>query len=357
MNIAVVAGGTGGHIFPAIATIEELKKNSSIEKIDWITTSRGNESELALKYQINMVQLAVTGIQRKISIQPLIAVAKSGVAFLKMVAFLKKERIGAVIAFGGYVCGPVLMAAKLLKIKIYLHEQNSIPGMVNKMFASKSEKMFLGMPLAEGNKVDAKTEVVGTPVRDKSGDESNFNFPETIQKDIKTVLICGGSQGAVSMNRVLVDSVEKLTEMGYQVIWQTGKPGYEEMSLKFKDNSLVTLFDSVENLYPYYKLATLLIGRSGASTISEAVLFNLPSILIPLPWSSENHQHFNAGFAEQSGYSIRVEQNLESSVKVLEVSIKLLEDDNKEYQEMVVATQNSELELAAKKVATEVGRA
>ena len=354
MRVAIVAGGTGGHIFPAVALIQELKNIEKVEYIEWITTQRSNEKEIAKTYSINMSSLDVEGIQRRVSIQPIRAVAKTVKAFMKMVKYLKSEKIDTVIAFGGYVCGPVLLAAKFLKLKIYLHEQNSVPGMVNKFFANKATKLFLGIPLAKGHEVKGNQEVVGTPVRDISGDEENQKIKFTRDENEKVVLICGGSQGAVSMNRVLIEAVEWFASEGVRVVWQTGKPGLKEIEDLFGNNDKITIFDVTDNLYPYYQSADLLIGRSGASTISEALLFNIPSILIPLPWSSENHQWFNAGFAEESGYSIRVRQNDRASSSIITLAGELLFGNGDKYRGMYKETKSSEVSNSAKKIANEV---
>ena len=308
MKIALVAGGTGGHIFPALAVSKKLQELDTSVEVVWITTNRSNEQELAKEYDIEMVSLNVEGIQRKISLQPIKATLLTINAFFKMISFLKKQKIDRVVAFGGYVCAPVLMAAKFLGIDYFIQEQNSVPGIVNRIFSKSAKKVFLGFPLADGFHLKGNCEITGNPIREKSivqqidVDTSNYRG---------VILITGGSQGAMSMNQMLIESVKDISQKNYLVIWQSGKPHFEEISTLFKDTENVIVFPTISNIYDYYAIANLLIARSGASTISEARAFQIPSIFIPLPWAAENHQYYNAQFAREEGWAYVIEQNKE----------------------------------------------
>lgn len=332
MKIVCVAGGTGGHIFPAVATMKKIEAEG--HDVLWMTTERSNEADIAKRYSLQMVSYNVEGIQRRISLQPFRAILKMVKAIFASKKRLKSENIDAVIAYGGYVCGPVLFAARLLKIPFFLHEQNSVPGVVNRYFAKRAEKIFLGLPLAPGSSLKGLCKVVGNPVRDRLDDYSDFDFPEAVDRTKKTILICGGSQGAMSMNKVLVEAVKALSSQAYQVIWQTGKPGLAEIQDAFKGDENVIALASMNDLYPYYSIATLLIGRSGASTISEAALFGLPSIFIPLPWSAENHQWHNAGFVEEAGWGYRIEQGDSSSEEIMKIVNTILVKNQDTYKKL-----------------------
>ncbi len=353
MKIAVVAGGTGGHIFPALATIEEMKVLSPESELLWITTQRSREKELAEEYSVTPLFLQVEGIKRSFSLQPIRAMFKFLRAFLIMFSHIKKAKIDRVVAFGGYVCAPVLLAARLRKVPFYLQEQNSVPGMVNRMFGKNAKKLFLGVPLAEGFSIDTISELSGTPVRKKENVNESFSFPFAYPECDKKVLICGGSQGAVSMNRVLMDAVKWMSENSVHVAWQSGVPGFDEVNDAFADTEMVEVISSMDDLYPYYEQADMLIGRSGASTISEAALFSLPTVLVPLPWSSENHQWFNAGYAEEAKWSIRLEQGNKTSEQLIEVMKEILENNTK-YESMKNAAEKAARPDAALTVAREV---
>ena len=355
MKIVVVAGGTGGHIFPALATMKKIKELAPSTSILWITTLKSNEADLAQEYSLNWLSLAVEGFQRKVSLQPLRAFVKFVFAFIKMFFMITPKKCDAVIAYGGYVCGPVVMAAKFRGVPIYLHEQNSVPGAVNRFFASSAQRIFLGMPLAEGWHLAQEDRVVGTPVRTiDTAAIGCYEFDNSINTTVKTVFICGGSQGAVSMNNVLYDAVDWMVSKGLQVVWQTGKPGLDAVVEKYTDEPLVIALASINSMYPYYNLATVVIGRAGASTISEAALFAKPSLFIPLPWSAENHQWFNAGFAEDAGWAVRVKQDDKSSETIISCVDEMLFTQTKRYDTMEEMAQKSTVHTATDIVANEV---
>ncbi len=354
MKIVIAAGGTGGHIFPALATVKELQKLDAHNETIWVTTTRSREPELAEQYKVKPLFLDVEGIKRTVSLQPVKAVAKFVKAFFEMKKYLQQNNVERVIAFGGYVCAPVLMAAKVLKIPYFLQEQNSVPGLVNRMFAKGAKKTFLGVPVIEKFTLEGKTELSGTPIRHRESSYSTFKFPIDIPAESKVVLVCGGSQGAQSMNRVLINAVEWMAEQKIYVIWQSGAPGLSELEEIFKGNKFVYCAASMDDLYPFYDRADLLVGRSGASTISEAALFELPSILIPLPWSAENHQWFNAGFAEKEGWVIRVVQCDETSGHVINAVENLFVKSEITYNEMKQAAQRAARPEAAFEIAREV---
>jgi UDP-N-acetylglucosamine--N-acetylmuramyl-(pentapeptide) pyrophosphoryl-undecaprenol N-acetylglucosamine transferase len=197
------------------------------------------------------------------------------------------------------------------------------------------------MPLIKDFNADRNAVVVtGTPVR-KIQNYDNFAFPDTIDKNRRTILICGGSQGAMSMNKALVKAVKWFSQNDFQVIWQTGSAGENEIKNEFDDVKNVAVFATFTDLYPYYSIAKFLIGRAGASTISEARLFALPSIFIPLPWSAENHQYHNAQYAQKSGWALCFEQNEEASDKIISF-METCEKDVEIYKKMKnCATENA----------------
>jgi UDP-N-acetylglucosamine--N-acetylmuramyl-(pentapeptide) pyrophosphoryl-undecaprenol N-acetylglucosamine transferase len=333
MKVILAAGGTGGHIFPAMATALQIREKNPSAQIVWITTARSNEKEIAERFGIKMLSLNVDGIKRSVSLQPIKAILK----LFRAVSFMKKyfaaEKPDVVVAFGGYVCAPVLFAAKSKKAPFFIQEQNTVAGAVNYFFAKSAKKIFLGMPLIKEFNADKNAVVVsGTPVR-KIQDYTNFDFGATIDKTRRTVLICGGSQGAQSMNKVLIAAVKYLLEKGFQIIWQTGSAGEEEIKQEFANDKNITVFASLADLYPYYSIAEFLIGRAGAGTISEAQLFALPSIFIPLPWSAENHQYHNAQYAESCGWAQCVEQENAASQKIIEF-FETIEKDETIYKNM-----------------------
>ena len=233
-----------------------------------------------------------------------------------MNAYFKKNYPDAVVAFGGYVCAPVLAAARKNKIPYFLQEQNSVPGLVNRFFSSKARSLFLGYPVSRKYRLKGKSEITGTPIRTVVNTFENFKYPEHFDKIKKTILICGGSQGAASMNDCLIEPIEKVVKNGIQILWQTGSFSYEKIANRFGDVKDAYIFDTVEDLYPYYAVSHIVICRSGASTLNEIAYFGLPCITIPLPWAAENHQWMNAAYVEHAGWGVRIAQDENCGEKV-----------------------------------------
>jgi UDP-N-acetylglucosamine--N-acetylmuramyl-(pentapeptide) pyrophosphoryl-undecaprenol N-acetylglucosamine transferase len=358
MKIVIVAGGTGGHIFPALSVALEFKKKDEELSIVWIGTSRSRERELCDKHDIPLKILDVAGVNRSWSISNLNSLVKFMVSIFHMRSFFKKNRPDAVIAFGGYVCAPVLVAARFCRIPYFLQEQNSVPGLVNRLFSSGARCSFLGFPINGKWKLKGKSEIIGTPVRSVNKPFDDFDYPKGFDRSVQALLICGGSQGAASMNDILIEPVKKILEHGIQVIWQTGPVSFEKISSDFSDYTNVFIFESFDDLYPYYAAVKLIVGRAGASTLNEAAYFGVPVILIPLPWAAENHQWINAGYVESNDWGIRIEQNENCGKKVEKEVINLL-SDTKRYEKMCIkALNNSPVDSSAaivEKVMKEIG--
>ncbi|MCP4628826.1 MAG: undecaprenyldiphospho-muramoylpentapeptide beta-N-acetylglucosaminyltransferase [bacterium] len=358
MNIFIAAGGTGGHIFPALSVALELQKQCKECSLLWIGTSRNREQELGERYGIPVKILDVSGITRKIALSNITALSEFVGAVQHMNTYYKENRPDAVVAFGGYVCAPVLAAARLKSIPYFLQEQNSVPGLVNRVFAAKSQHSFLGFPLTGKHTLKGNTTVTGTPVRAVTGTFEDFKYPEGLEKEKKTILICGGSQGAVSMNDCLIEPVKGMLEGGQQVVWQTGAVSYKSIAQEFDEYPGAFIFESIDDLYPYYAVAELVICRSGASTLNEIAYFGRACIMIPLPWSAENHQWMNAGFVQSGGWGIRIKQDKQCPGQVTEALDKILTDRNR-YENMCrKALDNSPSHAAAdiaRKIVEQVG--
>jgi UDP-N-acetylglucosamine--N-acetylmuramyl-(pentapeptide) pyrophosphoryl-undecaprenol N-acetylglucosamine transferase len=253
-----------------------------------------------------------------------------------------------VVAFGGYVCAPVLSAAFLARVPYFLQEQNTIPGLVNRLFARGACRMFLGLPLAGKGRSYSRCEVTGTPVRQGERSYQEHPYPKGLDRTKKTVLICGGSQGAQSMNEKLTGVVGKWAANGLQVVWQTGASSHTSISALFNRQRSVFVFATLKDLYPYYAVSKLVIGRAGASTLAEVSYFGLPCVLIPLPWAAENHQWVNAGLVESQGWGIRVAQDDVCGENVEKAVTTILSEENNYNAMCMKALDNSPADAAAK---------
>jgi UDP-N-acetylglucosamine--N-acetylmuramyl-(pentapeptide) pyrophosphoryl-undecaprenol N-acetylglucosamine transferase len=350
LKIVIAAGGTGGHIFPALSVALELKARFAPASLLWIGTSRSREKELCEKNGIPLEILDVEGIKRAMSLSVVRAVVRFVKAVFGMMSLFGKNRPAAVVAFGGYVCAPVLSAACVLRVPYYLQEQNTIPGLVNRVFARGAARVFLGFPLAGKHQLRGRAEVTGTPVRPGEKSYAGFPYPGGLDRAKKTILICGGSQGAQSMNALLVASVNKWAAGGMQVVWQTGEPSFAGLSGRFKAQRGVFLFATISDLYPFYAVSKLVIGRAGASTLAEVSYFGLPCMLIPLPWAAENHQWMNAGLVEAQGWGFRAAQDGSCGANV-EKAVATILSNEKTYNAMCMKALDNSPAGAAEKIA------
>jgi UDP-N-acetylglucosamine--N-acetylmuramyl-(pentapeptide) pyrophosphoryl-undecaprenol N-acetylglucosamine transferase len=349
-KIVIAAGGTGGHIFPALSVALALKSRYPAAALLWIGTYRSREVELCKKHGIPIMILDVIGIARRFSLTAVIAALTFARAVVSVVFQFRRDRPLAVIAFGGYVCAPVLAAAVIKKVPIYLHEQNTVAGLVNRLFSRYAAKMFLGFPLAGSGTIAGASEVTGTPVRTGVTSFETFPYPSGFDIKKKAVLISGGSQGAKSMNDCLIEPAAAWAGSGMQVIWQTGLPSYEDLSAKFKGTKNMFVFATLDDLYPYYAVSKLVICRAGASTLSEISYFGLPCVMIPLPWAAENHQWVNAGLVQTQGWGIRVAQEEQCGTNV-EKAVRSILSDEKKYNEMCMKALDNSPADAAEKIA------
>ena len=324
MKIVIAAGGTGGHIFPALSVALEFKKIYGDISFLWIGTARSREKELCERHGIPIVLLDVTGFDRKISVKIIRALINFGLALFRMRSLFIKDRPSAIIAFGGYVCAPVLGAARFTSVPYFIQEQNTVPGIVNRIFSSAARMVFLGFPIAGKKTLRGRTMISGTPVRELSGQNEKYPNPEGFHRQKKTILICGGSQGAQSMNSCLIEPVKHWLTQGYQVVWQTGDAGYSEVVSSAGSNAGVFIFPSIDDVYPYYAAAKAVICRAGASTLAEIAYFGLPCVIVPLPWATEDHQWMNAGVVETQGWGIRVRQDEQCGIGVEQALARIL---------------------------------
>jgi UDP-N-acetylglucosamine--N-acetylmuramyl-(pentapeptide) pyrophosphoryl-undecaprenol N-acetylglucosamine transferase len=326
-KIVIVAGGTGGHVFPALACGQELKRQCPDVALQWVGTDRSRERELCNKNAIPFRQLTARGLVRSLSPRNVGAALDFLRGTMTMRTEFRRERPTAVIAFGGYVCAPVLMAARLSGVPYFLQEQNTVPGLVNRLFASGARCSFLGFELAGRKRLAGATRVTGTPVRQVSGRYDGFAYPTGFNRSKTTVLISGGSQGAASMNTALIEPVKRIIGKGIQVVWQTGAASNAEIIKKIGRRKNAFIFESIDDLYPFYSRARCVVCRAGASTLSEAAYFGLPCVMVPLPWAAENHQWINAGLVESQGWGVRVAQSEQCGEKVLAAVTEIITDD------------------------------
>lgn len=307
MKIIVTGGGTGGHIYPALAIADEYKKQFDA-KILYIGTPDSLESRLVPNYGYEFKTVEVKGFQRKISVENIKRLYMAFKATAKAKKIIKEFNPDIVIGTGGYVAGPVCLAASKLGIKTAIHEQNSFPGITNKLLAKKVDKVFVGFEDAI-DRLDSKSKgiYVGNPVRSEflnPMDKEDARKKIGISLTKPFILISGGSGGSKSINDSFIKIIPELINKDIGFIFSTGEAKFKEIEKSLKsvdllDNQKITPY--IENMGDYISSSDLCIVSAGATTIAEINAAGRAGIIIPKGYTAENHQEYNAKNFKKSG--------------------------------------------------------
>ncbi|AWW00075.1 undecaprenyldiphospho-muramoylpentapeptide beta-N-acetylglucosaminyltransferase [Arcticibacterium luteifluviistationis] len=293
-KIIISGGGTGGHIYPAIAIANELKSRSTNIEILFVGAEGKMEMEKVPKAGFEIIGLPIAGINRSNMLAnlkfPFKLINSLRLAYKTITTFKPDAAIGV----GGYASGPTLLMANFKGVKTLLQEQNSYAGITNKFLSKRASKICVAYPKMEAFFPSGKIVFTGNPVR-KDIIESNKTRKEALahfglSENKKTLLIIGGSQGARSINKAIEAGLSDLNKAGLQVIWQTGK----NFKSAFSSDSQNCISEFIYEMDLAYKAADIAISRAGALSVSELCLTNKPSILVPLPSAAEDHQTMNA---------------------------------------------------------------
>lgn len=336
MNIIVSAGGTGGHIYPALAIINKFKEYDKDLNVLYIGTHNRMEKDIVPKLGIKYEEIEIYGFSKTNILRDFKTVFLILKAIKKCKKIMKDFKPDVVIGAGGYVTFPVILAASSLNIKTVLHEQNSIPGKVNKLVASKADLVCTSYE--NSNKYFTKAKKViytGNPCGEnalKTAKISKKSLNLSINK--KLVLIVSGSLGSQTINNKFMEFLSMIdgTE-NYEVLYITGKDYHD----KFKEANFsknVKVLPYLEGMSGLFGSVDLIISRAGAGTISEILACKVPSILIPSPYVANNHQYYNAKDLSDKKVSILVKENELNVNELYKKVSSLLEKDNKEYKTM-----------------------
>ena len=316
INILIAGGGTGGHLFPAIAIGEEIQHREPEANIHFVGSTFGLEAKVFPIKDVWHTLLPIRGLQRGfnfISIGRNILLPGRVIhSLIKLRTLFREFSPQIVIGTGGYASALPLYVAihKKEPVPIILQEQNSFPGMTTRWFAEKARKICVAFIDAE-NELNNSTILTGNPVRKgiMVGNKSKAIKEFKLDPKKKTVFLFGGSQGSAFLNRIMNEVVKNIAEVGIQVLWQTGDMEYDKY--KKRDSANIRLIPFINNMANAYKLADLIICRSGALTLAEITVCGKPSILIPFAAAAEDHQTKNAQALVNAGAArILFEKNL-----------------------------------------------
>jgi len=356
----LTGGGTGGHIYPALALAKQIKEHDPASQILYIGSINGLEADIVPKAQIDFEAIEISGFKRKVSFDNV----KTIYRFLKAVSRSKKIisefQADVVVGTGGYVCGPVVYAAHKLGIPTIIHEQNVIPGLTNKFLSRYATRIAVSFTGSAGYFPKDKVVVTGNPRATEvyKADGIRGRASLKVYPGRKIVLVVGGSRGAKAINQAFLNAVPYLKERKQlHFVYVTGDVHYKTVTERL--NELETIPDNV-SVYPFLYnmpdvLATtdLIINRAGASFLAEITSLGIPSILIPSPYVTNNHQEKNARWLEQNGAAcVLLEQELNENT--LLHAVDNLMGDAQSWLQMKEAARKLGEPLAAEKVYLEM---
>lgn len=362
MRVLFAGGGTGGHVYPALAIAKYLLKEDKNTEVLFIGTKRGMESKIIPKEGFAFETIKVQGLKRKISLDIFKTGFKAVEGVTKSLTILRKFNPHVVVGTGGYVCGPVLLAAKILGIPTIIHEQNALPGMTNKLLGKFVDRIMLTFADSEKYFNQKKTKLTGLPVREEILNISKEEGLKALNLDPtkKTILITGGSRGAKNINDSMVDSYPELLEKkDLQFIHITGEVGYEEIlkninkrGINLKKQGNIIIKPYLYNMEYAIACADLCISRAGATFLAEMTLKGIPSILIPYPFASENHQEYNAMSLVNRKAAIMILDKDLSGKKLANNILKIVDNGNllQEMTDSAIKAGNSDSLVKIKKV-------
>jgi UDP-N-acetylglucosamine--N-acetylmuramyl-(pentapeptide) pyrophosphoryl-undecaprenol N-acetylglucosamine transferase len=304
-------GGTGGHLYPALAIAGEIRKAVPAARICFIGTKGKIESRVVPAEGYEFRTLWISGLRRSLSPGNLLVPLKAVVSLMQAWSHLRELRPRVVVGTGGYVSGPVLLAASMMRIPTLIHEQNSVPGETTKFLAKRADEVHVSF--GETMKFlppSAKAFLSGCPTRGSlrgaSRDEGLRFFGMDPADRGRVLLVSGGSLGARSVNSAVLDNLDRLLGLGLRILWQTGQADAERIAAAVKGRPRESIWTGafVDRMDLAYAAADAALCRAGATTIAELTRLGKPAILVPYPLAAADHQTLNAGSMEKAGAAV-----------------------------------------------------
>jgi len=328
-RVIISGGGTGGHIFPAIAIADEIKRRNPDVDILFVGANGKMEMEKVPAAGYKIEGLSIAGFQRKITFSNFLLPYKILNSLLRARTIIKKFNPQAVVGVGGYASGPTLKAATYLKIPTLVQEQNSFPGKTNKLLAKDVSVLCTAYEGLEKYFPQEKIKLTGNPVRSEMVQiegkrEEAFQY-YNLDSNKKTILVIGGSLGARTLNQSMLNHYDLLIQDGFQVLWQSGKLYFNTLreQLEGKENSAIKLVQFIDRMDLAYALADIIISRAGAISVSELCLVKKPVILVPSPNVAEDHQTKNAMALVNKNAALLI-KDIEAVEKLIPEAINLM---------------------------------
>ncbi len=331
MKVIISGGGTGGHIFPAISIANEIKKRDKNAQILFVGAEGKMEMEKVPAAGYEIVGLPVAGFQRRITYKNVTFFFKLFASMQKAKKVVKDFKPDVVVGVGGYASGPVLRVACNKKIPAVIQEQNSYPGVTNKILAQKVSKICVAYPNMERFFPKEKIILTGNPIRQnlvQKMDRKEAADLFGLDPEKKVVFVTGGSLGARTINDGVLDGYGKLLDLGVQLIWQTGKYYFEKINEMVEEREGLKVMAFVERMEVAFSLADVVVSRAGASSISEIAMLKKPTVFVPSPNVSEDHQTKNAMALVNENAAVLV-KDTDVKERLIDEVLQLISEDKK----------------------------
>ena len=301
VRVIIAGGGTGGHLFPAVAIAEEFLKRDNRNSVLFIGTEKGLEKRVLGDYGYPLRTIQVEGIKGKGILKSILSLFRIPRSIVQSWLIIRDFSPHIVLGVGGYASGPAVMTAHLMGIKTAIAEQNALPGFTNRILGRFVMKIFLTFPDEKNIFSEKKVVITGNPVRSEI-----CEVRDTIEEggEMLRILVFGGSQGASSINRAVVASLPYLKNLKDRLMFihQTGEKDVAEVSKAYLDNGMdAAVSPFIRDMASVYRLANLVICRAGATSVAEITALGKASILIPYPFAVGNHQVLNAQLLHDAG--------------------------------------------------------
>ena len=333
MRVVISAGGTGGHIYPALAIINKIKEKEPNSEFLYIGTHNRMEKDIIPKYNIPFETIEIYGLQRKKIYKNFKTIKAFLAAIKKCKKLIKDFKPDIVIGAGGYVTAPVIFAAHKLGIKTFIHEQNSMPGKSNLFLSNYVDLIGVSFKSSANKFPEYKTVFTGNPCSEDAVNKTPMKHSEFGLSDTKKlVLIVMGSLGSSKINDYFVNTLGAFNGKDYEIIYVTGKGSYDDLkNIKVPKN--VKLVPYIENMTRIMKNTDIIVTRAGASTLSEIIALKIPSIIIPSPYVPDNHQYKNAIDLVNNNAAVMIEEK-DLKGDILVRNIDLLINDQKKIDDI-----------------------
>lgn len=328
----VTGGGTGGHIYPALAVADKLTEQGA--KVYYVGNKRNMEYELATQKGYKFLHVSIKGMPRSLNIKLFWWGVKLVKAILRSIRYIKKYKPNAVFATGGYVSAPMIFACRITKTPYVMHDCDAMPGLVTRRLSTRAKYVSLAFEKAKRFISNKHTVVTGNPIRDefKTITKNNAKSELGLNNNKNVLVIMGGSQGAKSLNNTAVELLKEFSqELNLQVILQTGKKNYDtviedlqQFYPNWEQDKNLIVQPYFDNMVVILKAADIVISRAGSLSISEICASDVVPVLVPYPYAAADHQRKNAKSLLESGACVYIEDNELEPNKLRDTIVELL---------------------------------